>query len=78
MKEKSVSKESYKLLIQKGQVSTEEKWTWYGELSKAGYKILRNIDQYTTDTFLLLDNQNIIGGYDYLVNNATTLRVTKL
>ncbi len=53
-------------------------WIWFGKY-ELGKKILVNFNDYSMDTFLLLnDDIEVCGGYDLLFNTSTTLTVEKL
>lgn len=59
-------------------LNCEQIWTWHHEM-KDGCKVLRNFFDYSTNTFILLDNKNnIVGGYEYLYNSSSKLTVNEI
>lgn len=53
-------------------------WQWYGE-KKGDLKALCNHVDYASDTRIYIDeSNNIAGGYCYLVNSETSIKVTRL
>ncbi|MDF9399191.1 hypothetical protein [Vibrio sp. 1180_3] len=58
--------------------SVTQEWKWYGE-QKGGLKALCNSADYTSDTRIYIDEQhNVVGGYNFLVNPDTDIKVTRI
>lgn len=48
-----------------------QKWTWNGQLDRNRNKILNNVFDYATDTYLAIDTeQKIVGGYSYILESC--------
>lgn len=68
----------FNLKIKTVTIDANQKWLWFGEMNKNN-KVLRNFDDYTTDTFLLMNKDNqIVGGYEYIYNSSSTITVKEL
>ena len=45
-----------------------QRWKWYGRLDKSGNRILNNFHDYTTDTYLAINAQQmIVNGYSHIL-----------
>lgn len=48
-----------------------QKWKWNGRLDIDGNRILSNVNDYATDTYLAIDTeQKIVGGYSFILQSG--------
>jgi len=73
-------RESYTVKIVCGKHERSETWKWFGQYSDANQKnkVLKNLETYSSDTELHLNEDlKIIGGYSYVYNQSNQITVTK-
>ncbi len=48
-----------------------QQWQWFGELDRNNSRILRNFTNYASDTYLAIDQNNlIVGGYSFILESG--------